>query len=70
MNRLFEAAALTLLFASPLAAIAQQTLRVQILNGKTGKPVANEHVNLFRAGDFGDLAGDRTCEDLQRTPKA
>jgi hypothetical protein len=59
MNRLFEAAALTLLFASPLAAIAQQTLRVQILNGKTGKPVANENVNLFRAGDFGDLAGDR-----------
>jgi hypothetical protein len=36
-----------------------QTLRVQILNGKNGKPVANEHVNLFRAGDFGDLAGDR-----------
>jgi hypothetical protein len=36
-----------------------QTLRVQILNGRNGKPVANEHVNLFRTGDFGDLAGDR-----------
>jgi hypothetical protein len=36
-----------------------QMLRVQVLDGKTGKPVANEHVNLFRSGGFGDLAGNR-----------
>jgi 5-hydroxyisourate hydrolase-like protein (transthyretin family) len=49
---------MVLLFA--LAVITNaQTLRVQILNGKTGKPVANEHVNLFRSEGFGDLAGKR-----------
>jgi 5-hydroxyisourate hydrolase-like protein (transthyretin family) len=42
-----------------------QTLRVQILNGKNGKPVANEHVNLFRTGDFGDLAGDRNVRGFK-----
>jgi hypothetical protein len=36
-----------------------QTLRVQVLNGKTGKPVENEHVNLFRGeGSFADLSGN------------
>jgi len=34
-----------------------QTLRVKIISGKTGKPVANEHVNFFRNGDFADLMG-------------
>ena len=34
-----------------------QTLRVKIINGKTGKPVAKEHVNFFRNGDFADLMG-------------
>ena len=58
MNPLLKACTLVLLFA--LAVIKNaQTLRVQILNGKTGKPVANEHVNLFRYGEFGDLTGDR-----------
>ena len=28
-------------------------LRVQVLNGKTGNPVANEHINLFRPGECG-----------------
>jgi len=58
MNPLYKAATLTLLFASALIMKAQ-TLRVQILNGKNGKPVVNEHVNVFRTGDFGDLAGNR-----------
>ena len=57
MNRLLKVATLTLLFASTLIMKAQ-TLRVQILNGKNGKPVANEHVNLFRNGDFADPAGN------------
>jgi 5-hydroxyisourate hydrolase-like protein (transthyretin family) len=58
MNSLLKACTLVPLFA--LAVITNaQTLRVQILNGKTGKPVANEHVNLFRYGEFGDLSGDR-----------
>jgi hypothetical protein len=30
-----------------------ETLRIQILNGKTGNPVANEHINLFRPGESG-----------------
>jgi hypothetical protein len=42
----------------PLAVTAQ-TLRVQIINGKTGKPVAHEHVNFFRNESFSDLAGRR-----------
>jgi hypothetical protein len=58
MNFFFTAAIPTLLFASTLITNAQP-LRVQILNGKNGKPVANEHVNVFRTGDFGDLAGNR-----------
>ena len=58
MNPLFKAATLILLFASASITNAQ-TLRVQVLNGKSGKPLANEHVNLFRTGDFGDLAGNR-----------
>jgi hypothetical protein len=52
MNSLHEACTLVLLFA--LAVITNaQTLRIQILNGKTSEPVANEHVNLFRPGDSG-----------------
>jgi hypothetical protein len=43
--------------------VKTQTLRVQILNGRNGKPVANEHVNVFRTGDFGDLAGNRDHRD-------
>jgi len=58
MNCSSKAAIFSFLFASTLIANAQ-TLRVQILNGKNGKPVANEHVNLFRTGKFGDLAGNR-----------
>ncbi|MBB5344973.1 hypothetical protein [Tunturibacter empetritectus] len=58
MNRSYKAIALVFLFASVVMTDAQ-TLRVQILSGKSGKPIANEHVNLFRTGEFGDLAGDR-----------
>src|SRR5438105_2850318 len=47
MNPLFKAATLMLLFASALITDAQM-IRVQVLNGKTGRPVANEHINLFR----------------------
>jgi hypothetical protein len=36
-----------------------QTLRIQVLYGKTGKPVANEHVNIFRGEGFGDLAENK-----------
>lgn len=36
-----------------------QTLRVQIIDGKTGKPVIHEHVNFFKNGNFADLAGRR-----------
>jgi hypothetical protein len=57
MSRSSKAAAFSCLLAA--LATSAQTLRVQILNGKNGRPVANEHVNLFRTGDFGDLAGDR-----------
>ncbi|MGD0444686.1 MAG: hypothetical protein ABSA39_12190 [Edaphobacter sp.] len=64
MNRSSKAAVLSFLLASTLTASAQ-TLRVQILNGKNGKPVANEHVNLFRSGDFGDLAGDRNVRGFK-----
>jgi hypothetical protein len=46
MNPLFKAVALTLLFASASITNAQ-TLIVQVLNGKSGKAVANEHVNCF-----------------------
>ena len=56
MNRLFNAT--VLVFASCITANAQ-TLKVQILNGKSGKPVANEHVNVFRNGDFADPTGSR-----------
>jgi 5-hydroxyisourate hydrolase-like protein (transthyretin family) len=63
MTRLYKAATLALLFASTVITNAQ-TLRVQILNGKTGKPVVNEHVNLFRTGEFGDLTGDRNVREL------
>jgi hypothetical protein len=48
--------ALCLVLAHPAKS---ETLRIQILNGKNGKPVANEHVNLFRTGGFGDLTGNR-----------
>jgi hypothetical protein len=58
MSWSFKAALFLCLLASVVMTSAQ-TLRVQILNGKNGKPVANEHVNLFRTGDFGDLTGDR-----------
>jgi hypothetical protein len=58
VNSHFKAAIPIVLLASALMANAQ-TLRVQVLNGKTGKPVTNEHVNLFRTGDFGDLTGYR-----------
>jgi hypothetical protein len=58
MIPLFKAVALTLLFASASITNAQ-TLIVQVLNGKSGKAVANEHVNLFRTEGFGDLAGNR-----------
>jgi hypothetical protein len=50
--------ALTPAYAQASASIETQ-LRILILNGKNGKPVANEHVNIFRAGDFGDLSGNR-----------
>jgi hypothetical protein len=50
VNSLLKAGTLALLFALPVITNAQR-LRVQILNGKTGKPVANEHVNLFRPGE-------------------
>ena len=36
-----------------------QTLRVQVLNGRTREPVAHEHVNLFHEGSFGDFAGKK-----------
>jgi hypothetical protein len=52
MNCPFKTAIFTLLFASVVITNAQ-TFRVQILDGKTGKPVANEHVNLFRPGESG-----------------
>jgi hypothetical protein len=58
MNCSSKAAACLFLLALALMTRAQ-VLRVQILNGKNGKPVTNEHVNLFRTGDFGDLASDR-----------
>jgi hypothetical protein len=64
VNSHFNAAILILLFASALISNAQM-LRVQVLDGKTGKPVANEHVNLFRTGDFGDLAGDRNVRGFK-----
>ena len=64
MNCLSKASTLFLLFASTLIGDAQ-VLRVQILNGKNGKPVANEHVNLFRTGNFGDLAGDRNVRGFK-----
>jgi len=52
VNSHFKAAIPILLFASALMANAQM-LRVQVLDGKTGKPVTNEHVNLFRPGESG-----------------
>jgi hypothetical protein len=55
MIRLFQLT-LAVAFASYTGG---QTLRVQILDGKTGKPVAHEHVKLFRDGDFSDLIGSR-----------
>jgi hypothetical protein len=48
---------MVLLSVATLAADAQ-TLRIQILNGKSGNPVAHEHVNLFRSEGFADLTGD------------
>src|SRR5258708_14275441 len=64
MNRSSKAGVFSFLLTSTLIASAQ-TLRVQILNGKTGKTVANEHVNLFRTGDFGDLTGDRNVRGFK-----
>jgi hypothetical protein len=52
MSSHLKAAILILLFVSALITNAQ-ILRVQVLNGKTGKPVANEHINLFRPGESG-----------------
>jgi hypothetical protein len=57
MNRLLQPAlAVLIAFASAAGA---QTLRVQVLDGKTGKPVANEHINLFANDDLGDTRGNR-----------
>ena len=50
---------LAILFFLVTQTATAETLRIQILNGKSGKPVANEHVNVFRTGDFGDLTGNR-----------
>jgi hypothetical protein len=37
-----------------------QTLRIQVLSGRNGKPVAHEHVNLFRTSEpFSDITGRR-----------
>jgi hypothetical protein len=58
MKHFSKTAISSFLFASTLATRAQ-TLRVEILNGKTGKPVANEHVNMFLGRDSGNLAGNR-----------
>jgi len=55
MKSYFCTFALCLILACPAKS---ETLRVQILNGRTGKPVANEHVNLFRNGDFAAPSGD------------
>jgi hypothetical protein len=52
MNPLRKAATLITLFVSALITNAQM-LRVQVLNGKTGKPVASEHINLFRPRESG-----------------
>ncbi|HEY5253031.1 MAG TPA: hypothetical protein VIJ53_00160 [Acidobacteriaceae bacterium] len=38
-------------------AIKAQTLRVKIIDGKTGKPVAHEHVDFFKNGNFADMQG-------------
>jgi hypothetical protein len=64
MNYLFKAAGLVFILAASTLATAQ-TLRVKILYGKSGKPVVNEHVNLFRAGNFGDLAGNRDVRGFE-----
>jgi hypothetical protein len=56
MIRYLPIAASTFFLASAVTADAQ-TLRVQIVNGRNGKLVANEHVNFFRTGEFGDLTG-------------
>jgi hypothetical protein len=50
---------LAILFLAVAPTTNAETLRIQILNGKTGKPVAHEHVNVFRTGEFGDLTGNR-----------
>jgi 5-hydroxyisourate hydrolase-like protein (transthyretin family) len=51
---------LAILFFSVAQTTSAETLRIQILNGKTGKPVVNEGVSLFRAERYGDLAGNRS----------
>jgi hypothetical protein len=48
MKRLF---AIAVIFFTSVA--TAQTLRIQILDGRTGKPIAQEHVNLFRNGTVG-----------------
>jgi hypothetical protein len=35
---------------------AKIPLHILILNGKTGKPVANEHVNIFSSSDYRNVA--------------
>jgi 5-hydroxyisourate hydrolase-like protein (transthyretin family) len=63
MNSLSKAAFLAPLFA--LAVIANaETLKVQVFNGTTGKPVANEHVNIFLGKDSGDLASNRNIGEF------
>ena len=54
MSRLLQIA---FVFFFAFAASAQ-TLRIQMLDGKTGRPVANEHVNLYRGSDSKDLTGN------------
>src|ERR1019366_8152475 len=55
MSRLLQIA---FVFFFAFAASAQ-TLRIQVLDGKTGKPVANEHINLFANGTLTDHRGNR-----------
>ena len=52
MKSHLKSATLILLFVSAVITDAQM-LRVQVLNGKTGNPIANEHINLFRPGESG-----------------
>jgi hypothetical protein len=63
MTRKLPFAAFLLLFACTMISSAQ-TLRIQIVNGKSGEALSNQHVVLMGAVDADDQSSLRRMEDF------